>query len=42
MGRSNVKGKLEFTREKRKMLTLCSNLELAVGNDVDDDVDVDE
>jgi hypothetical protein len=29
-------------REKRKTLTLCSNLELAVGCDVDDDVDVDE
>jgi hypothetical protein len=30
-----------FTR-KRKTLTLCSNLELAVGYDVDDDVDVEE
>ncbi len=29
-------------REKRKTLTLCSNLELAVGDDVNDDVDVDE
>ncbi len=42
MGKSNVKGKFWLLREKRKTLILCSNLELAVGCDVDDDVDVDE
>ncbi len=41
MGKSNVKGKFWLFIEKRKTLTLCSNLELAVGYDVDDDVDVD-
>jgi hypothetical protein len=34
-----VKKKALNLREKRKTLTLCSNLELAVGDDVDDDVD---
>jgi hypothetical protein len=38
MGKSNVKGKF-WLYEKRKTLTLCSNLELAGGDVV---VDVDE
>ncbi len=42
MGKSNSQGKALNLREKRKTLTLCSNLELAVGDDVDDDVDVDD
>jgi hypothetical protein len=42
MGKSKESGKLGILREKRKTLTLCSNLELAVGDDIDDDVDVDE
>ena len=37
-----VKGKALNLREKGKTLTLCSNLELAVGDDVVVDVDVDE
>jgi hypothetical protein len=32
----------KLTEEKGKTLTLCSNLELAVGDDVVVDVDVDE
>ena len=42
MGKSNSQGKALNLREKGKTLTLCSNLELAVGDDIDDDVDVDE
>ncbi len=42
MGKSNSQGKLWVYEKKGKTLTLCSNLELAVGDDVDDDVDVDE
>ncbi len=39
---SNSQRKALNFQEKRKTLTLCSNLELAVGDDVNDDVDVDE
>jgi hypothetical protein len=44
MSKSNSQEKsFELARRKKgKTLTLCSNLELAVGDDVDDDVDVDE
>jgi hypothetical protein len=41
-GQKQCQRKVLNLREKRKTLTLCSNLELAVGCDVDDDVDVDE
>jgi hypothetical protein len=41
MGKSNCQGKALNLREKGKMFTLCSNLELAVGDDVVVDVDVD-
>jgi hypothetical protein len=41
MGKSNSQGKAVNLREKGKTLTLCSNLELAVGDDVVVDVDVD-
>jgi hypothetical protein len=40
MGKSRKSGKLGFAR-KKKTLTLCSNLELA-GGDVVDDVGEDE
>jgi hypothetical protein len=36
-----LSGKALNSREKGKTLTLCSNLELAVGDDVNDDVGVD-
>ncbi len=42
MGKSNWQGKALNLREKGKTLTLCSNLELAVEDDVVIDVDVDE
>ncbi len=42
MGKRKKSGKLGISREKRQTLTLCSNLELTVGDDVNDDVDVDE
>ncbi len=42
MGKSNqLKKSFSFTK-KGKMLTLCSNLELTVGDDVVVDEDVDE
>jgi hypothetical protein len=41
MGQSNSQGKALNLREKGKALTLCSNLELAVGDDVVVDEDVD-
>ncbi len=42
-GKSNwSKEKLQVYQKKGKTLTLCSNLELAVGDDVVVDVDVDE
>jgi hypothetical protein len=42
MGKSNCQGKALNLREKKgKTLTLCSNLELAVGVNVVIDVDVD-
>jgi hypothetical protein len=41
MAKQSIKGKPQVY-EKGKMLTLCSNLELAVGDDVVVDVDVDE
>ncbi len=34
--------RFEFMRKKGKTLTLCSNLELAVGDDFVVDVEVDE
>ncbi len=34
--------KFQVYEKKGKMLTICSNLELAVGDDVVVDVDVDE
>ncbi len=37
-----VRKKLQVYEEKGKTLTLCSNLELAVGDDVIVDVNVDE
>jgi hypothetical protein len=42
MGKSNCQGKALNLREKRKTLTLFFNLELAVGDDVVVDEDVDE
>jgi hypothetical protein len=42
MGKSNCQGKALNYEKKGKTLTLCSNLELAVGDDVVVDVDVDE
>ncbi len=43
MGKSNWSGKrLQVYEKKGKTPTLCSNLELAVGDDVVVDVDVDE
>jgi hypothetical protein len=42
MGKSNSQESFEFTRKKGKTLTLCSNLELVVGDDVVVDVGVDE
>ncbi len=43
MGKSNwSRKKLCIYKKKGKTLTLCSNLELAVGDDVVVDVDVDE
>ncbi len=42
MGKSNCQGKLWIYKKKGKTLTLCSNLELAVGDDVVVYVDVDE
>ncbi len=43
MGKSNwSRKKLQVYEKKGKTLTLCSNLELAVGDDVVVDVDVDE
>ncbi len=43
MGKSNwSREKALNLREKGKTLTLCSNLEIAVGNDVVVNVDVDE
>jgi hypothetical protein len=41
MGKSRKSGKALNLREKGKTLTLCSNLELAVGDDVIVDEDVD-
>ncbi len=42
MGKSNCQGKALNLREKGKTLTLRSNLELAGGDDVVVDEDVDE
>jgi hypothetical protein len=43
MGKSNWSGKKSFKFTKQgKTLTLCSNLELAVGDDAVVDVDVNE
>ncbi len=43
IGKSNwSRKKLQVHEKKGKTLTLCSNLELAVGDDVVVDVDVDE
>jgi hypothetical protein len=42
MGKQLGKKKALNLQEKEKTLTLCSNLELAVGDDVVVDVDVDE
>jgi hypothetical protein len=42
MGKSICQGKLWIYEKKGETLTLCSNLELAVGDDVGVDVDVDE
>jgi hypothetical protein len=42
MGKSNWSRKKLQVYEKGKTLTLCSNLELAVGDDVVVNVDVDE
>jgi hypothetical protein len=43
MGKSNCQGKLRIYEKKGKTLTLWSNLELAVGDDVVvDDIDVDD
>ncbi len=43
MGKGNwSRKKLQAYEKKGKTLTLCSNLELAVGDDVVVDVDVDE
>ncbi len=42
MGKSNQSKKSFMFAKKGKMLTLCSNLELAVGDDVVVDEDVDE
>jgi hypothetical protein len=39
MGTSNSQGKALNLQGKRKTLTLCSNLELAVGDDIYNDVD---
>ncbi len=41
-GQKQQSGKALNLQEKGKTLTLCSNLETCVGDDVDDDVDVDE
>ncbi len=41
MGKSNSQGSFEFTRKKKRRLLYAPILKLAVGDDVDDDVDVD-
>ncbi len=42
MGKAIGQGKASSLLEKRKTITLCSNLELSVGDDVVVDVDEDE
>ncbi len=41
MGKSNSQGSFEFTRQKERRLLYAPILKLAVGDDFDDDVDVD-